>query len=77
LQIPQAVLALKQGMGRLIRDTDDYGVVLVGDRRLKTKGYGKQILKALPPMPMVESVSEAQAFLIDHLSFNDTAGHGS
>ena len=67
LQLPQAVLALKQGMGRLIRDQSDVGVVVIGDRRLKTKGYGKQILRALPPMPIVEEVTDALAFLAHHL----------
>ena len=47
-QLPQAVLALKQGVGRLIRDFDDFGVIVVGDPRLKTKAYGRVFLDALP-----------------------------
>jgi Rad3-related DNA helicase len=42
--LPQAVLALKQGVGRLIRDFDDFGVIVIGDPRLKTKAYGRVFL---------------------------------
>jgi Rad3-related DNA helicase len=44
-QLPQAVLALKQGVGRLIRDFDDFGVIVLGDPRLKTKAYGRVFLR--------------------------------
>jgi ATP-dependent DNA helicase DinG len=47
--IPKAVIALKQGVGRLIRRETDYGVIVLCDHRLDTKGYGKQFLKAFPP----------------------------
>jgi ATP-dependent DNA helicase DinG len=50
-QVPQAALALKQGFGRLIRTRYDRGVVAVLDRRLWTKGYGKVLLRSLPPCP--------------------------
>jgi len=53
-QLPQAVLALKQGVGRLIRDFDDFGVIVLGDPRLTTKAYGQVFLKALPPSPLLE-----------------------
>ncbi|WP_372592045.1 helicase C-terminal domain-containing protein, partial [Guyparkeria sp.] len=43
-------ITLKQGVGRLIRDTGDRGVMVLCDPRLQTKGYGRQILDALPPM---------------------------
>jgi ATP-dependent DNA helicase DinG len=66
VQLPQAVLALKQGIGRLIRDHHDYGVVMIGDRRLRTKGYGKVVLKALPPMPLVDDFESARQFLLAH-----------
>ena len=46
--LPKAVVDFKQGFGRLIRTTSDYGVVVCCDRRLTTKGYGKSFLKALP-----------------------------
>lgn len=46
--VPKAVLTLKQGVGRLIRTEDDYGVVVFCDHRIDTTGYGKQFLKAFP-----------------------------
>ena len=49
LQLPQAVLTLKQGVGRLIRDFDDRGLVVLGDPRLRSRGYGKTFLASLPP----------------------------
>ena len=50
LFLPQAVIALKQGAGRLIRDVNDRGVLVICDRRLNTKGYGSVFLESLPPM---------------------------
>ena len=50
LFIPQAVIALKQGAGRLIRDVNDRGVLVICDRRISTKGYGSVFLESLPPM---------------------------
>ncbi|NIW23743.1 MAG: hypothetical protein GWN29_03835, partial [Gammaproteobacteria bacterium] len=52
-QLPQAVLALKQGVGRLIRDFDDRGLVVIGDPRLRTRGYGRVFLDSLPAMPLL------------------------
>ena len=49
-QVPEAALALKQGVGRLIRSEDDSGVVAICDPRLVGKGYGKKLLASLPPM---------------------------
>ncbi len=48
--LPRAVLMLKQGAGRLIRDEDDYGVLMICDPRLVSRGYGRRFLDALPPM---------------------------
>jgi ATP-dependent DNA helicase DinG len=67
-QLPQAVLALKQGVGRLIRDFDDCGVILLGDPRLKTKSYGRMFLAALPPAPVVRDADVAAAFLRERLA---------
>ncbi len=50
LFLPQAVITLKQGAGRLIRDVNDRGVLVICDRRLKTRGYGSVFLDSLPPM---------------------------
>lgn len=65
-QLPQAVLALKQGVGRLIRDFDDFGVIVIGDPRIKTKAYGRVFLESIPQSPMVDSAAAAQ-FLSDRL----------
>jgi ATP-dependent DNA helicase DinG len=67
-QLPQAVLALKQGVGRLIRDVDDFGLIVLGDPRLRTKGYGKVFLAALPPSPVITDEATAAAFLTERLS---------
>jgi ATP-dependent DNA helicase DinG len=61
-QLPQAVLALKQGVGRLIRDFDDRGLVVLGDPRLKTRAYGRAFLDSLPPMPLLEERDDALAY---------------
>jgi ATP-dependent DNA helicase DinG len=62
LQLPQAVLALKQGVGRLIRDFDDRGLIVLGDPRLRTRNYGATFLASLPAMPVVEDFADALAF---------------
>jgi ATP-dependent DNA helicase DinG len=63
MQLPQAVLALKQGAGRLIRDETDSGVLMLCDPRLAAKAYGRQIVKSLPPMKLTRSLSEVEDFL--------------
>jgi ATP-dependent DNA helicase DinG len=67
-QLPQAVLALKQGVGRLIRDFDDFGVIVIGDPRLKTKAYGRVFLDALPPSPVIAESSVGAMFLAERLA---------
>jgi ATP-dependent DNA helicase DinG len=62
-QLPQAVLALKQGVGRLIRDVDDFGVIVIGDPRVVTKPYGSVFLDALPPSPRINDGAVGAAFL--------------
>lgn len=61
-QIPQAVIALKQGVGRLIRDTADRGVLVICDPRLRTKGYGRIFLDSLPRMPRTQKIEVVQRF---------------
>jgi ATP-dependent DNA helicase DinG len=63
LQLPQAVLQLKQGAGRLIRDETDRGVLMLCDPRLVSKAYGRQILRSLPPMKPTRSLAEVAEFL--------------
>jgi ATP-dependent DNA helicase DinG len=62
-QLPQAVLALKQGFGRLIRDREDFGVVAICDPRLRSRGYGAMFLASLPPARLVTEAAEAAEFL--------------
>ena len=57
-QIPAAIIALKQGLGRLIRSADDRGVLAILDRRILTKEYGKLFLQSLPPAPVVQHRKE-------------------
>ncbi|MFO7604289.1 MAG: ATP-dependent DNA helicase [Gammaproteobacteria bacterium] len=61
-QVPQAVIALKQGVGRLIRDYNDTGVIMIADPRLLKKFYGKRILRSLPPAPISRSLDEVRNF---------------
>ncbi len=61
-QLPQAVITLKQGVGRLIRDFADRGLVVVGDPRVDTRGYGAVFLESLPPMPRLERPADALEF---------------
>jgi Rad3-related DNA helicase len=60
--LPQAILRLKQGIGRLLRTRDDRGVLAIMDKRLYTKSYGGQVLAALPPARRVTAIEEVRAF---------------
>ncbi len=61
-QLPNAVLALKQGAGRLIRDHGDHGVLMLCDPRVLSKGYGRVFLNSLPSMPVTRVLADVQAF---------------
>jgi ATP-dependent DNA helicase DinG len=61
-QLPLAVIALRQGVGRLIRDPADRGVLMIGDNRLLTKSYGRIFLDSLPPAPLVREPRDVEAF---------------
>lgn len=61
-QLPLAVIALKQGAGRLIRDVNDRGVLMICDPRLLSKGYGKIFLKSLPSMVKTQELADVQSF---------------
>ena len=63
LQLPQAVLQLKQGAGRLIRDESDRGVLVLCDPRLSSRPYGRRIVASLPPMKPTRSLAEVESFL--------------
>jgi ATP-dependent DNA helicase DinG len=58
-QLPQAIIGLRQGVGRLIRGEEDRGLLILGDPRLRSRGYGAQILRALPDMPVLEDFDAA------------------
>lgn len=62
-QIPNAIILMQQAAGRLIRDFEDYGVFMVADPRLRSKAYGRQILKSLPPMKQSSDATTAIDFL--------------
>jgi ATP-dependent DNA helicase DinG len=65
-QLPEAALALKQGVGRLIRSEEDFGAVAICDPRLTARGYGKVFLAALPPMAVTREQQAAVDFLLRH-----------
>jgi ATP-dependent DNA helicase DinG len=62
-QLPEAVLALKQGFGRLIRSEDDRGLIAICDPRVTGKSYGRSFLASLPPLPVTQDAAEAKRFL--------------
>jgi ATP-dependent DNA helicase DinG len=62
LQLPQAVLQLKQGAGRLIRDETDRGVLMLCDPRLVSKSYGRGIIRSLPPMKLTRELPDVEGF---------------
>ena len=61
-QLPYAVITLKQGAGRLIRDEADSGVLMICDPRLISKPYGRRIWQSLPPFKRTRFLSDVQAF---------------
>jgi len=62
-QLPQAVIALKQGVGRLLRSETDRGVLVICDRRLWQRGYGKVFFHSLPPFARTRELADVQSFL--------------
>ncbi|HSD61060.1 MAG TPA: ATP-dependent DNA helicase [Burkholderiales bacterium] len=62
-QLPHAILTLKQGAGRLIRDETDRGVLMICDPRLVTKAYGRRVWQSLPAMARSRDPAEVIAFL--------------
>jgi ATP-dependent DNA helicase DinG len=61
-QIPLAILALRQGLGRLLRHRQDRGVLAVLDPRLKTMAYGRRFLASLPPAPVTQDLFDIARF---------------
>ena len=63
--IPQAVISLKQGIGRLIRSTTDKGVIAILDPRLRTKGYGRDFLNSLPRIRITSNIEDVEKMFSD------------
>lgn len=61
-QLPEAIINLKQGAGRLIRDVDDRGVLMICDPRIITKPYGRRIWQSLPPFKRTRAQADVIAF---------------
>ena len=61
-QVPLAILALQQGLGRLIRHRSDRGVLAILDPRLRTMGYGRRFLDSLPPAPVTHDLEAVERF---------------
>ena len=72
-QLPQAVIALKQGVGRLIRTETDRGVLVLCDPRLSGKSYGRVFLESLPPFPSTRDVADVDDFFAEACSANVNA----
>ena len=66
-QLPRAVISMKQGAGRLIRDESDRGVLMICDPRLTGKTYGRRIWQSLPPMRRTREIAEIEAFFAEPL----------
>ena len=62
--MPLAILALQQGLGRLIRHRRDRGVLAILDPRLQNKGYGRRFIASLPPAPVVRELGGIEAFFL-------------
>lgn len=73
VQIPDAVITLKQGVGRLIRDQKDYGALIICDNRLVTRDYGSIFLGSLPPIPRTRDLDGIKAFLKAEQSVTDAS----
>lgn len=73
VQIPDAVITLKQGVGRLIRDQKDHGALIICDNRLVTRDYGGIFLGSLPPIPRTRDLGGIKAFLKAEQSVTDAS----
>ena len=75
-QLPAAVIALKQGVGRLIRDVDDRGVLMICDPRLLSRSYGRVFLDSLPPMARTRRPERVLAFFGERTSVTKAESAG-
>ncbi|WP_418139892.1 ATP-dependent DNA helicase [Oceanimonas smirnovii] len=65
VQLPRAIITLKQGVGRLIRDVNDKGALVIADARLVNRGYGADFIASLPAMPRTRSLPALNEFLMN------------
>ncbi len=70
LALPRAIISLKQGFGRLIRNESDQGVFVLGDVRMRQRPYGKLIRDNLPPMVWEDDVSKLDGWLKANMAYN-------
>ena len=63
IQIPEATISLRQGVGRLIRDVDDRGIVALCDNRLNSKSYGTKLIGSLPAMKRCNDLARVKLFI--------------
>ncbi|MFT4198464.1 MAG: ATP-dependent DNA helicase [Pseudoxanthomonas sp.] len=75
-QLPQAVIALKQGVGRLIRSEHDRGVLVLCDPRLLSKSYGRVFMDSLPPFARTRRIEEVEAFFGGEVGMGRSAVDG-
>jgi ATP-dependent DNA helicase DinG len=66
IQLPEAIGVLRQGVGRLIRNSEDRGVMAILDSRLYQKFYGREVVRNLPPAPIKDDLAEVRWFFEDH-----------
>jgi ATP-dependent DNA helicase DinG len=77
-QVPEAVLSLKQGFGRLIRSLEDRGVLVLLDPRVRTQRYGQIFLQSLPPYRITHTITDVEAFFAEERAGNmGTKGQGT
>lgn len=76
-QLPEAALALKQGVGRLIRSEEDFGAVVICDPRIVGRSYGRVFIASLPPMPITRDHDEVSRFLRRHAPVHPQAALGA
>ncbi|MGN7612179.1 ATP-dependent DNA helicase [Magnetococcales bacterium HHB-1] len=71
LTLPRAVIALKQGVGRLIRTSSDKGVIALLDSRIVHRRYGPRIQESLPPAPVTRNIQDVARFFGHSITFNE------
>jgi len=72
--VPQAIISLKQGLGRLIRSTTDRGVLAVLDPRLRTKPYGRTFIKSLPQCRITSEIEDLAGVFKQEVKAADSHG---